>query len=146
MRHLDATRAFGVAIAATLVAATFAPADAQTASDAALADLRRLVDDQRRLLEEQARRLDEQARELEAMRTRLDDTSAVALAAQTQLAALTGSAAPAAPLTAQASRATARIRSAHPNCRPRSCPPATFQDRSAFPAPTPRSGSAGRRA
>ena len=104
MRHLDATRAFGVAIAATLVAATFAPADAQTTSDAALADLRRLVDDQRRLLEEQTRRLDAQARELEALRARLDDTSAVALAARTQLAALTGSAAPAAPLTAQTSR------------------------------------------
>ena len=104
MRHLDSTRAFGVAIAATLVTATFAPADAQTTSDAALADLRRLVDDQRRLLEEQTRRLDAQARELETLRARLDDTSAVALAAQTQLAALTGSAAPAAPLTAQTSQ------------------------------------------
>ena len=104
MRHLNSTRAFGVAIAATLVTATFAPANAQTTSDAALADLRRLVDDQRRLLEEQTRRLDAQARELEALRTRLDDTSAVALAAQTQLAALTGSAAPAAPLTAQTSQ------------------------------------------
>ena len=104
MRHLNSTRAFGVAIAATLVTATFAPADAQTTSDAALADLRRLVDDQRRLLEEQTRRLDAQARELEALRARLDDTSAVALAARTQLAALTGSAAPAAPLTAQTSR------------------------------------------
>ena len=104
MRHLDATRAFGVAIAATLVTATFAPAYAQTTSDAALADLRRLVEDQRRLLEEQTRRLDAQARELEALRARLDETSAVALAARTQLAALTGSAAPAAPLTAQTSR------------------------------------------
>ena len=91
MRHLASTRTFGVAIAATLITATFTPVDAQTTSDAALADLRRLVDDQRRLLEEQTRRLDAQARELEALRARLDDASAVALAARTQLAALTGS-------------------------------------------------------
>ena len=104
MRHLGSTRAIGVAIAATLVTATLTPVDAQTTPDAALADLRRLVDDQRLVLEEQARRLDDQARELEALRTRLDDTSAVALAAQTQLAALTGSPAAVAPLTVQTSR------------------------------------------
>ena len=90
-------------MAATLITAAFAPADAQTTSDAALADLRRIVEDQRRLLEEQTRRLDAQAQELEALRARLDDTSAAALAARTQLAALTGSAAPAGPPTAQPS-------------------------------------------
>ena len=103
MRHLASTRNFGVAIAATLITATFTPVDAQTTSDAS-AELRRLVDDQRRLLEEQTRRLDAQARELEALRVRLDDASAVALEMRTQLAALTGTAAPAAPLTAQAPR------------------------------------------
>ena len=146
MRHLNSTRAFGVAIAATLITAAFAPADAQTTSNAALADLRRLVDNQRRLLEEQTRRLDAQARELEALRTRLDDTSAVALATRTQLAALTGSAAPAAPLAAQTSRGGSQDPQRTPELPAPVVSAATFRDRSAFPAPTPRSRSAGRRA
>lgn len=105
MRHLQPPRAYRVAIAATLVAATFAPAAAQTTSDAMLTDLRRLVDDQRRLLDEQGRRLEAQGRELEALRSRLDDTSAVALATRSEVAALAGASVPSTAASAtQASR------------------------------------------
>ena len=60
-----------------------------------LADLRRLVDEQRAaleghqaLLEEQKRRLDDQGREIAELRTKLDETSALALSSRNELAQL----------------------------------------------------------
>ncbi len=60
----------------------------RAATDAAVSELRELIERQRLLIEEQSRLLDEQSRDLRALRQQVDEINGIAVAARNDAAAL----------------------------------------------------------
>lgn len=83
MRFRHSKHVLGVALVAALVGTPIEPVFAQTVTEAAVAELRGLIERQRLLLEEQSRLIEAQGRDLQALRARVDETMAIAVATRT---------------------------------------------------------------
>ncbi len=89
MRHSELLLSVrAIALAWLFAAVSMAPAAAQTATEAALADLRSVVERQRALLEEQSRLIEAQGRELQTFRERLAETTQLAQNVRNDIAEL----------------------------------------------------------